>query len=63
MLAEMDVVAKPGWVARAGNSKSLLKSTTARSLAAARVLTTFSGRLDGRVSTSGPNASATPPWQ
>ncbi len=50
-----------GWAARAGTPASLLKSAAAsrapaRSLAAARALTTFSGRLDGRVSTSGPNA-------
>jgi methionine sulfoxide reductase heme-binding subunit len=53
---------KPGWAARAGTPKSLLKSTnvsrtSGRSLAAVRALTTFNGRLDGRMTTSGPNAS------
>lgn len=52
---------KPGWAARAGTPKSLLKSTdvsqtSGRSLAALRDLTTFNGRLDGRMSVSGPNA-------
>ena len=52
---------KQGWAARAGTPTSLLKSTSAsptptRTLAAAHVLTTFSGRLDGHMSTSGPNA-------
>jgi methionine sulfoxide reductase heme-binding subunit len=52
---------KQGWAARAGTPTSLLKSATAsrapaRRLAAAHVLTTFSGHLEGRMSTSGPNA-------
>ena len=52
---------KQGWAARAGTPTSLLRPAaaspaSARSLAAARVLTTFSGRLDGRMSTSGPDA-------
>jgi hypothetical protein len=51
---------KHGWASRAGTPKSLLKSATAtrtatRSLAAARARTTFGGRLDGRMSSSGPD--------
>lgn len=50
-----------GWASRAGTPKSLLKSgsgvaTPTRSLAAAQVRTTFSGRLDGHMSSSGPDA-------
>jgi sulfoxide reductase heme-binding subunit YedZ len=50
-----------GWASRAGTPKSLLKSggavrTPTRSLAAAKVSTTFTGRLDGRMSSSGPDA-------
>jgi hypothetical protein len=51
-----------GWASRAGTPKSLLKigggtRTPTRSLAAAKVLTTFTGRLDGRMSSSGPDES------
>ncbi len=50
-----------GWAARAGTPKSLLRATkvaptSARSLAAASVQTTFTGRLEGRLSSSGPDA-------
>jgi DMSO/TMAO reductase YedYZ heme-binding membrane subunit len=53
--------AQHGWASRAGTPKSLLKSGSAvraptRSLAAAKALTTFTGRLDGHMSSSGPDA-------
>ena len=52
---------KKGWAARAGTPPSLLKptaaaATPARRLASARVLTTFTGRLVGHMSSSGPDA-------
>ena len=52
---------KHGWAARAGTPTSLLKATTVsqtptRRLAAIPVLTTFSGRLVGRMSSSGPDS-------
>jgi sulfoxide reductase heme-binding subunit YedZ len=51
---------KHGWASRAGTPKSLLKSASerrspARELATAHALTTFSGHLDGRMSSSGPD--------
>ncbi len=51
---------KHGWASRAGTPKSLLKSArvtrlSTRGLASARALTTFTGRLDGHMSSSGPD--------
>ena len=49
---------KTGWAARAGTPASLLKTTATpdRRLASVRESTTFSGRLVGRMSSSGPDA-------
>jgi sulfoxide reductase heme-binding subunit YedZ len=51
-----------GWASRAGTPKSLLKSgsgnrTPTHSLVATRIRTTFTGRLEGHMSSSGPDAS------
>jgi hypothetical protein len=52
--------AKSGWAARAGTPSPLLKTattstTSVHQLASAHALTTFSGRLVGRLSSSGPD--------